>query len=147
MNALADELRWRSALNLFGKMRCAGHRPDVATCARVIRACEKTGQWRKALEVLDELRKDDYDFYELALFDQIFKKLLEITAMGVRSFGRESGRKGAGGYEEEDDEEEELEGLEDVQRTEVLESSRRSSSSVGMTNSNGRRTTTTARKR
>jgi pentatricopeptide repeat protein len=82
VDALADDLQWKEAIEMYESMRKEGHRPEVLTCAKVVRACEKNQCWREALQLLDNMRKDDYQIYELQLLDQVFKKVLQVVAAG-----------------------------------------------------------------
>lgn len=48
--------RWREAINLVETMRSDGLSPDEYTYAGCIDACAKALQWKKACQLLDEMR-------------------------------------------------------------------------------------------
>ena len=53
-----------------------GHRPDESTYVDVVTACERNGQWRKAVAIMEDMRRRNYSFYSNPLLDSLFKRLV-----------------------------------------------------------------------
>ncbi len=47
----------------------------------MVAACEKSGKWRKALRILDDMRMSGYKFYENSVLDRLFKSLVQAWSL------------------------------------------------------------------
>ncbi|CAM9754378.1 unnamed protein product, partial [Scytosiphon promiscuus] len=55
MQSLGDAGRWEETATLLGRMREVGAEPGLGTFRHAIRACEKGGEWQRALVLLDDV--------------------------------------------------------------------------------------------
>jgi pentatricopeptide repeat protein len=72
-------------------------RPRVELYTAVVTAYERTIRPLKALELMEEMRAEGYDFYNVQMFNSAFKRLLKLTnqlALGGGSGGGSTGDSG-----------------------------------------------------
>ena len=62
-----------------------GYRVNEATYVEIVTACERAGHWKKAVSILEEMRRREYKFYSNILFDGIFKSLVKGWAEATRA--------------------------------------------------------------
>ena len=51
----------------------------------MVGACERAGHWRKALAVLEEMRRRQYNFYSNQLLDGLFKRLVQAWSKATNA--------------------------------------------------------------
>jgi pentatricopeptide repeat domain-containing protein 1 len=64
------------AASLLQEAEENGHRPEESTYVEVVAACERAGQWRKAIAIMEDMRRRNYSFYSNPLLDSLFKRLV-----------------------------------------------------------------------
>jgi pentatricopeptide repeat protein len=57
--------------------------PSAATQTLVVRAAERAGEWRAALRLMEDMRKDDVTFYDNPLFDSLFRTGVMVWNAGA----------------------------------------------------------------
>ena len=58
--------------------------PDVATFTAVINACERSRQWEAALLLMEEMRRNGFEFYDVPVLDGLFKQGVRVWSEGVQ---------------------------------------------------------------
>lgn len=75
---LAADLQPAYAESLLNIMLNDGFIPDVDLYTLTVRSYERCGNPIKALSLMESMRKVGYDFYEIKVFDDVFKNGLKI---------------------------------------------------------------------
>lgn len=76
VQALARSGSIDPAASLLLEAEEKGHRPEESTYVEVVTACERSGQWRKAVAIMEDMRRRNYSFYSNPLLDSLFKRLV-----------------------------------------------------------------------
>ena len=74
------------AESILSDMRKAGFVPDVNLYTMTVQSYEKCGNPMKALALMENMREDGYDFYDIKVLDDAFKsgiKLLNRVGKGL----------------------------------------------------------------
>jgi pentatricopeptide repeat protein len=57
----------------------------------VVTACERSGQWKKALAILEGMRRRDCNFYANTFLDALFKRLVMAWSSATAASDDETG--------------------------------------------------------
>ncbi len=79
VRALASNMRPYDAHAFLIKMRQEGFTPDVDLYTTTITAFERCGKPRMALDLMQNMEEDGYNFYEVKVLDDIFKKAVKLV--------------------------------------------------------------------
>ena len=79
VRALASNMRPHDAHAFLIKMRQEGFTPDVDLYTTTITAFERCGKPRMALDLMQNMEEDGYNFYEVKVLDDIFKKAVKLV--------------------------------------------------------------------
>ena len=80
---------------LLRKMGEAGYVPDVDLYSATVTAYERTGQPLKALRLMESMREDGYDFYEIEVLNAAFKKAVKLVNVVGRGFSKDGDNEGS----------------------------------------------------
>lgn len=61
------------------KMREDGFKPDVDLFTATVAAYERTGQPLKAVQIMESMQEDGYDFYSVKVLNSAFKKAIKLV--------------------------------------------------------------------
>ena len=86
IRALSSAKKAREAHALLRKMSAAGYVPDVDLYAATVTAYERTGQPLQALRLMESMREDGYDFYDIDVLNRAFKKAVKLVNQVGRGF-------------------------------------------------------------
>ena len=78
IRCLSSNLQPGYAQSVINDMRKDGFVPDVDLYTVTVRAYERCGNPIKAIGLMESMREDGYDFYEIKLLDQAFKSGVRI---------------------------------------------------------------------
>ena len=78
--AADPRLDWQRSLVLLREMQRRGLRPDVPTLTAVISACERARKFDVALLLMEEMRREGYDFYDVPVVDRLFKQAVRVLS-------------------------------------------------------------------
>jgi len=77
--ALADAKRPDEAELLLKAMNRSGLRPQVELYTAVVTAHERTGKPLKAIQLMEQMREDGYEFYDVKVLNSAFKRLIKLA--------------------------------------------------------------------
>ena len=86
IRALALAPRPTEAHSLLRKMKFAGYVPDVDLYAATVASYERNGQPLQALRLMEAMREDGYDFYEINVINSAFKNAVKLANVVGRGF-------------------------------------------------------------
>ena len=69
------------------KMRADGFVPDVDLYTATVTAYERNGQPLKALQLMENMQEDGYDFYDIKVLNAAFKKAVKLVSVVGRGLG------------------------------------------------------------
>lgn len=72
------------------KMRGDGLKPDVDLFTTTVAAYERTGQPLKAVQLMESMQADGYDFYNVKVLNSAFKKAIKLVNKVGKSLSSES---------------------------------------------------------
>lgn len=87
IRALASSKKPTEAHSLLRKMGASGYIPDVDLYAATVASYERTGQPLQALRLMEAMREDGYDFYEIDVINAAFKRAVKLVNVVGRGFG------------------------------------------------------------
>jgi pentatricopeptide repeat protein len=90
IRALAGAKKPREAEALLRQMGQEGYVPDVDLYAATVAAYERTGQPLNALQLMESMREDGYDFYEIEVLNAAFKKAVRLASVVGRGLGTQN---------------------------------------------------------
>jgi pentatricopeptide repeat protein len=72
-------------------MKEAGMKPDVELLTATVSSYERSKEPLKALQMMESMREDGYDFYQMKLFDAAFKQGVKVinNVVGKRTISEE----------------------------------------------------------
>ena len=79
VRALAANGRPADAHAFLNKMRDEGFVPDVDLFTATVTAYEKNKEPMKALQLMESMREDGYNFYDIRVLDEAFKKAIRLV--------------------------------------------------------------------
>lgn len=82
LEALIDEGRWSECLRVLRAMEVRRFKPSIESCVNVIYLLERARQFRAALAMYRYMIRNDYSFYENAILNDIFKRLMRVASFG-----------------------------------------------------------------
>ena len=88
--AMALDGRPADSEHYLKEMRKDGFLPEVDLFTATVRAYEKRGEPLKAIQVMESMREDGYDFYEVKVLNEAFKKaikLVNVVGQGFKNTG------------------------------------------------------------
>ena len=83
METMLELNKWREALQLMSAMDSIGYKPSIGVCVELVEQLEKAREYKAVLAVYHFLEFRGYDFYENALMDKVFKRLVKVAAIGI----------------------------------------------------------------
>lgn len=92
IRALASNKKPNEAEALLRKMGEAGYVPDVDLYSATVTAYERTGQPLKALQLMESMREDGYDFYDIEVLNAAFKRAVKLVNVVVPSSLKSGGK-------------------------------------------------------
>jgi len=73
------------ALQVLQEAEEKSFRPDEATYVELIAVCERSGRWRRALALLEDMRRRRYNFYSNSFLDALFKRLVQAWSAASKT--------------------------------------------------------------
>ena len=86
VNFFATKMQPNMAEAFLVKMREDGFVPDVDLFTMTVTAYERTGQPLKALNLMESMQTDGYDFYSVKVLNAAFKKALQVANAVGKNF-------------------------------------------------------------
>lgn len=86
IRAFAAAKKPQEAEALLRRMGQEGFVPDVDLYSATVTAYERTGQPMNALRLMESMREDGYDFYEVEVLNSAFKKAVKLVNAVGRGF-------------------------------------------------------------
>jgi pentatricopeptide repeat protein len=88
IRAFSSNQRPKDAEALLRRMRTVdGMIPDVDLYTITVSAYERIGQPLYALRLMESMREDGYDFYDVEVFNTLFKRLVKLVNAVGQTFG------------------------------------------------------------
>jgi hypothetical protein len=91
LETLLEHTRWKEALLLVQTMDRAGHQPSLGVCVLLVEQLERAREYRAALALYTYMERKGYDFYENAVLNGVFKRLVKMAAVSVPAAGFSGG--------------------------------------------------------
>jgi pentatricopeptide repeat domain-containing protein 1 len=89
IRALAGNMQPRDAETMIRRMREDGLVPDVDLYTATVAAYERAGKYGRALRLMESMREDGYNFYEMPLLDKAFKRAVRLANAVGRTWSDE----------------------------------------------------------
>ena len=86
VNFFATKMQPNMAEAFLVKMREDGFVPDVDLFTKTVTGYERTGQPLKALNLMESMQSDGYDFYSVKVLNAAFKKALQVANAVGKNF-------------------------------------------------------------
>jgi len=91
VQALASNGRPLDAEYFLNKMRSNGYTPDVDLFTSTVTAYERNKEPMKALSLMESMRRDGYDFYDIKVVNEAFKKAIRLADVVQRGLKKTTG--------------------------------------------------------
>jgi pentatricopeptide repeat domain-containing protein 1 len=89
IRALASNQRPKEAEAFLVRMRTVDNMvPDVDLYTMLVSAYERIGQPLNALRLMESMREDGYDFYDVEVLNTLFKRLVKLASALGQTFGK-----------------------------------------------------------
>ena len=93
IRAFSSNQRPKDAEALLRRMRTVdGMIPDVDLYTITVSAYERIGQPLNALRLMESMREDGYDFYDVEVLNTLFKRLVKLVSVVGQTFGKATGK-------------------------------------------------------
>jgi pentatricopeptide repeat domain-containing protein 1 len=93
IRAFSSNQRPKDAEALLRRMRTVdGLIPDVDLYTITVSAYERIGQPLNALRLMESMREDGYDFYDVEVLNTLFKRLVKLVSAVGQTFGKATGK-------------------------------------------------------
>ena len=93
VRGLADNGRPNEAEMFLRKMQLVGFVPDVDLFTALVSSYERSGQPGRALQLMESMDRDGYNFYEVKVIDDAFKKAVKFASAVGRGLRPSKGNK------------------------------------------------------
>jgi pentatricopeptide repeat protein len=93
VRGLAENARPNEAEMFLRKMQLVGFVPDVDLFTALVSSYERSGQPGKALQLMESMERDGYNFYEVKVLDDAFKKAVKFASAVERGLRPSKGKK------------------------------------------------------
>uniref|UniRef100_A0A7S4J5N3 Pentacotripeptide-repeat region of PRORP domain-containing protein n=1 Tax=Odontella aurita TaxID=265563 RepID=A0A7S4J5N3_9STRA len=91
VRGFASNFRPNDAEIFLRRMRGDGYAPDVDLYTATVTSYERTKQPIKALRLMESMREDGYNFYDIQVLDQAFKKAIKLVNVVGQGLSTSSG--------------------------------------------------------
>jgi len=76
---------WKQSLVLLQNMERLKLKPSLEVYVKLVEQLEKARQYKAVLALYRIMSRDGYDFYENSVLNDIFKRLVNVAAQGVKA--------------------------------------------------------------
>jgi len=85
IEALLEDGKWKESLLLVRAMDKLGFQPSLDVCVALVEVLERAKQYRAVLALYKYMEAKGYDFYENAILNGIFKRLVKVASVSAQA--------------------------------------------------------------
>jgi len=85
IEALLETCKWKESLQLIRAMDKLEFRPSLQVCVQLVEVLEQAREYKAVLAMYKYMERQGYDFYENAILNGVFKRLVKVASLGARA--------------------------------------------------------------